>query len=369
MSTTERHPLHVNLRRLAELHGPDRAFVSIYLSGPESLSGLPDRMARIESLLDDQPDELEHFRRSMEMAQTWLAGHDVVEPGACVFACWALDFIEGHALPVKVEDRLRIDSSPFIWPLAEIFDEYESYVVIVADNSRARLLLVRTAVPSEEDTVRGDVKNRVKKGGWSQQRYARRREKQLEQYVKEIVDGLASLDEQHTFGRVILLGGKETLEAIEAQLPPALADKVVGRKGVDVTDADQSLVAEAHGLFVEQERADELRLLDRIRGEVLRSGLGAAGGDAVLVALQNGRADDVIVDRTTDLLVTRCRQCDNAVANRRDHCTRCKADDVFHAPLIEEVTRQAELTDATVEFSDPDDALTRLGAIAAHLRW
>jgi hypothetical protein len=240
MSTTERHPLHVNLRRLAELHGPDRAFVSIYLSGPESLSGLPDRMARIESLLDDQPDELEHFRRSMEMAQTWLAGHDVVEPGACVFACWPLDFIEGHALPVKVEDRLRIDSSPFIWPLAEIFDEYESYVVIVADNSRARLLLVRTAVPSEEDTVRGDVKNRVKKGGWSQQRYARRREKQLEQYVKEIVDGLASLDEQHTFGRVILLGGKETLEAIEAQLPPALADKVVGRKGVDVTDADQS---------------------------------------------------------------------------------------------------------------------------------
>ena len=72
-------------------------------------------------------------------------------------------------------------------------DEYETVAVVIADNRRARVYLVAADVSDGSDdeiTISGNVKNHVKKGGWSQKRYQRRRDKELKVYAGGIVDAL-----------------------------------------------------------------------------------------------------------------------------------------------------------------------------------
>ena len=173
----------LDLQALAEMEAPERAFLSVYLSGPDARAGLDHRFRTIRALLADEPEELEHFEANLTLAEPLLAAW----PGAdgtpaeslCVFACWALDYARAVPLPVAVEDRVWVGAAPFIRPLAELRDEYEDFAVAVIDNTAARLFLVSGAEAEAEGRVRGGVKNRVKVGGWSQKRYARRREKAL----------------------------------------------------------------------------------------------------------------------------------------------------------------------------------------------
>ena len=359
----------LDLRALSELHGPDRAFVSCYLAGPASVGALGARERRLEALLEDGSDERTHFRESMRLLREWLAEHPVGPTGACVFACWALGYVDGAALPVSVPDDLRLGSSPHIRPLAELRDEYESFVVVAADNRGTRILVVTAEASEDVDRVRGGVKNHVKKGGWSQARYARRREKELLHYAKEVEKVLSDLTREERLRRVVLLGSREAIDEIEGLLPPDVASLVVGKQAVNLKDGDDALLDKAYGFFFAEERESERALWDVIRDRLFGGGLAAAGAPDVLAAALEGRVDRVLVARDAAIPGTRCRTCDAPSAGVLSSCPGCGGTDVFEVDVVNTITRQAELTKASVEFCDPIPGLQAVGNVAALLRY
>jgi peptide chain release factor subunit 1 len=362
-------PFPLDLRSLAEMHGPERAFVSCYLAGPDSLSGLGQRERKLDALLADSPDEQTHFRESMRLLRGWIDENPPGPTGSCAFACWALDYAGGALLPVSVPDDLRLGSSPHIRPLAEMRDEYESFVVVAADNRGTRILLVTAEAVRDLDHVRGGVKNRVRKGGWSQARYARRREKELLHYAKEVEEVLSDLTREERFRRIVLLGSREALDEIEGLLPPALARLVVGKQTVNLKDGDDALLDKAYGFFFAEERESERSLWEAIRDRLFGGGLAVAGADEVLRAALEGRVDRVIVTRDAKIPGTRCRACDRPSAGVLARCPACGGEDVFEVDVVNAVARQAELTRASVEFCDPIPGLVAAGHVAALLRY
>ena len=206
---------HIDLRKLAEISAPDRAFLSLYLSGPEGMAALVKIIRTDRALLKDHPDELEYFDRNMKTVEDYFKKNPHKSGSLCIFACWILDFFEVYTLPVAVPDLLWVDSSPYIRPLAELQDEYENYAVVVADNRLAKVFLVASTVARREVQITGNVKNHVKVGGWSQQRYERRRDKQLQDYAKDIADELLELDRENAFRRVLMVGLKKRYERFE----------------------------------------------------------------------------------------------------------------------------------------------------------
>lgn len=360
----------IDLKALAAKEGPERAFVSLYVSGKEGTGFVERRERRILSLLEEEEDERTHFVESMALLRRFLEENPPDAPSDCAFASWAADFATGCPLPVAGPDLLRLDASPYIRPLAELRDEYEPFVVVAADATRARIFLVTDALAVPWDRVRGDVKNRVKKGGWSQQRYARRRENELHHYAKEVEEVLAEASRESDFDRIVLLGSDETLREIEEALPKALADKVVAREAVDLKTSEGALLAEAFDLFFEEEREEEERVWDLVRNEWLRGGLAAMGPEETLFAVQNGRADTVLVNRDAKIPGIACRDCENVRPGGDDEtCAVCGTDDVFPVDLVEEIVRETERTSARVEFADPVPALAKEGGVAALLRW
>jgi hypothetical protein len=75
------------------------------------------------------------------------------------------------------------------------------------------------------------------------------------------------------------------------------------------------------------------------------------------------------VTRDAKLVGTRCRACENVAAGEPDACPVCGSASVFPVDLIDELTRAAELTSARVEFADPIEGLSKLGDVAALLRY
>lgn len=359
----------VDLRELAELESAERAFVSCYLCPPDDTGWIDVRARRLADLLEDEPQERDHFLAGLEMIHRWLEENQPGGEAACVFVCYALDLVRGYSLPVAVPQRLHLGSAPLIRPLAELQDEHEDFVFAAVDNEVARIRLVSSALISQRDRIRGDIKNHVKKGGWSQKRYQRRRTNQLQDYAGEVAERLRALCDEASCGRIVLLGSQETRTAIMAELHEQVRAKVVASEPSDLKQAEDELLAEAFELFQEAEREDERSLWQQIKEEAFDDGLAATGPEDVWFALANGRAETVAIDRDLKLKVTRCRACENVTPHEVTRCEFCESDDVFNAPFVEACVRQAELTSAEVDFMDPLPGLTKVGGVAALLRY
>ncbi|MFQ6092363.1 MAG: Vms1/Ankzf1 family peptidyl-tRNA hydrolase [bacterium] len=361
----------VDLRRLAEMMAPERAFLSVYLAGPRSGPELEKRLQRVRRVLKGggaERDEREHFDENVKAVQEYLEGNPLRCGSLCIFSCWAIDFFQAVPLAAPVKDLVWIDSSPYIRPLAELQEEYENVAVVVADNKKARIFLVSSAVAGSEEVVKGNVKNHVKKGGWSQQRYERRRDKQLLSYAREIVEALTKLDKEEQFRRILLVGSKEILRIVHDNLPQALQNKVAA-KALDLGKAEGAINKDIMDLFFEQERRSEQDLWEKIRAEYLRGGLGVVGLDEVLSAARAGRVEEMIVNRTFKPEGRRCRECDNLDVGAVETCSACGSKSLFEIDVVNEIVEMLKLSGAEADFADPIESLAEAGQIAALLRY
>ena len=358
----------INLRALADQSGPERAFLSLYLAGPDALRTLDRRIDTVRRLLSENETEREYFEENLKQVEDFLDGYSFDGNALCLFTCWATDYQQAFPLEKEVPNMLWVDSSPYIRPLAELQDEYENFVVVAADNTSTRIYLVTSAVAREAASVRGDIKNDVKKGGWSQKRYERRRDEELQHYAKDVVAKLQALNREAGFRRLILLGSQEALTAIEEALPEPLAEKVAGEEKANLQD-DKALWKEAFGMFFEEERASEEVLWEKIKSAYMQGEQAAVGPKDVLEAAGVGRVEHMIVTRDAKVAGIRCRDCENLSAGNLDQCPVCGSDDVFTEDLINELVELLAQSSAETEFSDPIAGLSEVGDVAALLRY
>lgn len=287
----------------------------------------------------------------------------------CVFASYVLDFVKGHRLSVEVPNTLCLGSSPYVRPLARLQDTFEKFALVVADNSNTRIYLVAAQNIELEDRVKGDIKNRVKKGGWSQKRYSRSRENELHHYAEEVAEALKAVDDHESIDHIILLGTGETIREIEKELSEALLEKVIGKKSADLDAEVSELLESAYELFFKEEQEEEQHLWERIQDAYLSEHPAAVGPADVLMALLNGRVESLLITKDVEMEGSRCRECQNVTAGLPDTCPYCSKTDLIPIDLVNEMVRQAEMTDAEIDFTDPIPELEEVDGVAALLRY
>ncbi len=360
------------LRELSELSVQERAFLSLYLAGPQSVEKLNPLFRNLRKAVSDEDakkSEREFLDQNIERVEEYLSAHPLKSGSLCIFVCDVLDYFKALPLTAPVDDHICLDSSPYIRPLAELADEYENVAVVVADNDCARIFLVSAAMAEQEEKVAGNVKNHVRKGGWSQQRYERRRDKQLLHYAREVVDALKRLDSEATFRRIVFVGGKEVLRIIHEELPQVLQNKVAGVKAENLGRGDNVVNEDIWELFFEEERRSEKRLWNRIRTNMLQGGLGTAGLSEVLETVKIGRADAIAVDRDFTPQGVRCRDCDHLHAEEAAECEACGSTSLYPVDVVNEICELAAQTGCQVEFMDSCPTLKEAGRIGALLRY
>lgn len=189
--------------------------------------------------------ERESFERDAARITAYLARER--EPsanGLAIFACAAADeFFEAVQLGAPVEhNRIFVYDQPHLYPLARLMDQFPRYAVLVANTNQARIFVFGRGKTLDREEVEGKKVNRVKVGGWSQQRYQRRMENQHAHHVREVVETLDRVVREDAARHIILAGDDVVMPLLRAELPHHLNEMVIDRMNLDIETPEHEIL-------------------------------------------------------------------------------------------------------------------------------
>lgn len=362
-----------SLVQLAEIQGHDRCVLTVYF--PDSLlkkTKASEKLVEFPATQNlDQgltPDELEHYGRSLDFWREQMRSLSLPPAESWMgVVSWLTEEAAFVRLPAPVKASAHLDNSPFLFPAARMLDDLETYAVVYADHRRAAIYLAALGALQEEGRIRGEIKNHVRKGGWSQQRYERRRDKEIHVYCQGILERLEELVRTEDLRRVVLAGDPILLGELEKRMTPAMRQTVVCVLPMEDKKAPRAIYEETLTAAAEEEKREEEWLLNAIRNEHASGGKAVVGPVPTLAALREQRVHRLLIGPLDDVDFWRCGACGASGLGRKTTCPQCRSA-VYAQSASNEFMDLAFAGNSRVEFAGDTD-LGDIGGVGALLRW
>ena len=366
------------MEQLAALEPSPFPVISLYLSLAPNQNGREDHQVFVKKVfterartLTPQSPELESFEKDVARIQEHLAkAESTTGQALAIFACSGSDLFEAIPLEAPIADHsLFISSVPHLYPLARLVENYPRYAAVMLDTNKARIFVFGTTTDREEKIV-GEKTRRTSKGGWSQARYQRRADNFHMQHVKEVVEKLDVIVREEGIEQIIVAAAEVAMPILREQLPKHLADKVVEiaphEDGESGGFFERTLAAlREKDAETDAERVQEL--MDAWRS----GGLGVAGPEATLSALQLGQVDELIITGSPETLKAVQKLPEDAAPGDVQAATSNPARSIDEArlKLSDELVTRAQQTAARIRFIEDDSLLADVGGVGALLRF
>lgn len=298
------------LRDLAAFPRDGARVLSVYLNLDPSV--FPTRQARaveIHSVIDDaerrlrEANGLSHEHKQalaadIERVRGFFGSEEFSAKGAhglALFCSGPSGLFEVLRLPRPVDRRVVIDDGPFVAPLAGVVSD-GTWCVLLVNRKVGRLFCGGPEWLAEETQIFDDVHGQHDQGGWSQARYQRSVEKEVEDHFKNVASAAFARFQRAPFDRLLIGGPEEIVAAFEERLHPYLRDRVAGRIEIDVETAKGDDVVRAAQPVVGQV-ADQRRqaATGRLREGLAKGGRAVAGLEEVLDALNERRVETLLL--------------------------------------------------------------------------
>ena len=313
------------VRRLLE-HRTGHPIISVYLDlDPDRFATPPARSAQIRSLMDQATRQLDGaagglshedlitLRADLQRIDDYLSSREAPFQGAGalgIFCSGKDDLFEVLQLPRPVRGRVVIGRTPYVEPLVWFMQQRNWLVALV--NRRVGRVLGGPVDRLEEHANFFDyVHGQHDKGGWSQARYERSIEKDTDDHLRRVAEGVNQRWRAERFHRAALGGPVEIVPRLEAHLAAEVkANLAPGRVDVDLSSANEDEIRHALAkLVLEDEKQLEREALDRLAAGVGSGGRGVGGPEATLEALNERRVQTLLLEPGFDRRGARCLGC------------------------------------------------------------
>jgi peptide chain release factor subunit 1 len=259
---------------------------------------------------------------------------------------------------------------PHLYPLVRLVDQYPRYAAVVLDTRRAQIFVVGLNATERETDLTSAKTRRTSVGGWSQARYQRHVDQIRQQHVKEIAETLERIVTDEGLTQIVVVGHEVAVPMLKAELSPRLADMIVDVIPLERHAGErQVLQATLEALRVRDGDTDAERvaeLLDRWRG----GGLGVAGPEATLEALERGQVDELIVTASPETLAAAEAPIDPETAALSVAISAVEAKPPQRSlVLAETLVSRARRTGARVRLIEDASLLTEVGGVGGLLRY
>jgi hypothetical protein len=341
--------LQNHLIALATLKETGAPVVSCYLNlegGPDAYRGALD--ARVELLRRSlkEPDR-GLVAAAMEPIEAWLV--EGPANGAQGLALFSRAGERPYFLPltfrVPLPTWISVSSTPSIYHLVEIKDNYDRYVVLFATEEKARILGINLGdITQDIWKSRPDLRCRVG-SEWSKDHYQDHRRERGKQFVREQVRIAEQLMSAGGYGHLIVAGPARVTAEIRQALPRHLKSKLVDVVSAGARDRISDVVAATLQPFLDHEESESLEVVEQLLKQIHLHGLAVAGTEASLVALGAGQADILVLAKNY------------------------QPDAGWPFDTREEMVRLAERTGCGVEVVEHSDMLMQLGGAGCLLRY
>jgi peptide subunit release factor 1 (eRF1) len=290
--------------------------------------------------------------------------------GAALFACAAAGLFEAMQFDAPFpRHQLHLGPLPHLYPLALLNDQFPRYAALVADSNTARILVFALNRRVAEKTVTHEKTSRTSGSGWSQARFQRHVDEKRQQHVKDVVDHLAEIVRADEIHRIVVAGEDVIVARLRERLPAALASMVVDTLRLDITTPEHEILRRTMDAIREKDARGDQAIVQQALAGHYAGGLGAAGLEDVLAALERGQVHVLLLTaaaRTDGIIEEPAAPKKQQAATKELPRHRPRQIDEDQATALINLARQ---TDAEVRFIQDPELLWNVSGVAALLRY
>ena len=381
------------IEKLGTMEPDGKPFFSIYLNAEAGQNGRDTFAIWLKTQLSDEEQkykadeaELARFNAVTERIDSFVENE--ADPGANGIAIFAgmgeEDFFEVVQLDVPFpESRFYSMDRPHIFPLARAIYENPRYAVLWADKNKADIYIFggETRIRSDMDleskveSIENEVTSGTSAGGWSQQRFQRRRENFALQHAKEVVAELEEVMKKHDVDHLVIAGDEETiLPVIKPELSKALEAKLIGSASI----ADYQSEDEIHEKTLELVNTElatlQMKEVERVNDATKAAAkLGTLGVEDTLRALANGQVEELVVASNIDSIDYSKKKVKKILKEYEPGDDTAPTDAAANvsssAEIADQLIMRAINTAAKIMFVKDDSLLEDAGGVGAILRF
>jgi len=376
------------LRTLSEVEADEPVVVSVFLDlDPSEFATPTARASQITSLLSDldallrdsrlSADAVEALRPDRERIETYLRDRELdIEraAGLAIFSSDALDVFQAVKLAEPVASGVHLDQRPILEPVIGMEDD-SAWCVLLVTRDSARVFRGGPSGIRAILEVQSDVKNQHSAGGWSQARFERSVEQEVEWHLERATDVLFREFKRRRFDHLIIGANNESLRRdLVEETHAYLTERIRGWVDIDEELADEHEVfAAVREVMQEHQDAEEAALLERFAAERATDGRAAEGLEPVLAALAERRVETLMVREGAAEPGTKCVTCGwlGPAGTARCPVDETKLDSVesIVEPAIQAAIQQSAAVHVLRTDSPDDDPQGFSSTIAAVLRY
>ncbi len=341
--------------------------LSVYLNVDPSRRSVEKYKLALRNLLNQAqgaaPEDQKRMQNYLEM------GYNRQGRSLVMFSCAAKDFWWAKSYMVPVDDAVFVGRRAYVRQLATLMDTYERCGVIHVDQEGARLYVFNMGVLEDAEGHLGEEVKLHKAGGWSSSRYQRHEANVAQQNLQEAAELAEDFYRANRTRRLLLAGTEKNTARFQELLSHRLRSMVVGRfpASANATPAEISDKALKRARQAADEEAQAVA--DQVVTAVHKGGNAVAGLAETLTAVQDGRAQHVVVLEGFAQPAYRFVDSGYILLDLGDD-KELGSGRVQELPdAVESVLRRAMGQGIGVTILDHHDGLAQLGKIAALTRY
>ncbi len=354
----------------------DSPLISCYLdvsSGPTSYQHELD--TRVQLLRRSLPvRSVGKFDEAASRIEAFLDG--AISPRTRGVAAFARGGETPFWLPLQFEvplpNWIALGSTPNIYHLVELKDNYDRYVILLTTETSARIFGVNLgSVTAQLWSSRPELRRRVGHE-WTKEHFQDHRRERTKQFIHDLIRSLDRLVSTGGYAHLMLAGNPRMTSAVRRLLPKRLAEELVDFVPARPTDHVSDIVACTLQAFLEHEELESQALAEKLITQVQTHGLAVAGTRPTMEAIRAGEADFLVVVKSYDPgQGWECRGCGNTEFQLPppNTCPRCRTGRLREFDIRGELVRLAEQQQVGVEVVDHSDVLMNLGGVGCLLRY
>jgi len=363
-------------RNLQELvsYRPKYDVLSVYLNVDPSSGAADAYKLRLRQLLKEferrLPPDVEAIKRFVEHEYDWSGR------GLVLFSCAPDNFFRSFTLSIPVRERARALNRAYVKPLADLWDNYGNYGVILVDQQGARIFHFHLGKLREQEGTFGEEVRHIKQGGGSQSagrrggsHAATSQPQAIDRNLKEAARLASDFFKQSNVRRILISGTDATVARFQDHLPKSWRSLVVGTFPMSITGGLPQILERSLEIAQEAERQREAKLVSAMITAAAKGQDGVIRLDDTLTSVHAGRVQTLIIHDGFRAAGYRCKVCDYITTQKLDRCPFCDGNFEKIVDAVEHAVRRVLENNGEVEVVHASPALEQAGSIGALLRY
>jgi peptide subunit release factor 1 (eRF1) len=381
------------IEKLGSMEPNGKQFFSIYINAEAGQNGrdtypiwLKTELSDEEQKYKDDEAELGRFTALTERINNFVENEaDPSANGIAIFASLGEgDYFEVVQLDVPFpESRFHSSDRPHIFPLARAVHENPRYAVLWADKNKADIYVfggetrIRSDVDAQSkvESIENEVTSGTSAGGWSQQRFQRRRENFALQHAKEVVAELEEVMKKYSVEHLIIAGDEETiLPVIKPELSKPLEDKLIGSVSIADYQSEDDIREKTLDVVTTEMATLQMKEVERVNDATKAAAkLGTLGVEDTLRALANGQVEELVIASNIDSIDYSKKKIKKILKEYEPGDDTAPTDATVNvsdaAEIADQLVMRAINTAAKIMFVKDDSLLEDAGGVGSILRF